>query len=156
MTCKIHINKRIIPADLETPVSLYLKIRDLHPSSALLESSDYHTSSNAMSYIGVEPTGAFTVHGERIITTRPDGSGENTAVTDCDGVVPAFNAYLKSYSFNGEPESGNLLFGFTAYDAVRYFEKVDIRQREDRFRCIPDMKYIFYRYVICLNHYKTN
>ena len=62
MSCKIHINKRIIPADLETPVSLYLKIRDLHPSSALLESSDYHTSSNAMSYIGVEPTGAFTVH----------------------------------------------------------------------------------------------
>ncbi len=155
MSCKIHINKRIIPADLETPVSLYLKIRDLHPSSALLESSDYHTSSNAMSYIGVEPTGAFTVHGERIITTRPDGSGENIAVTDCDGVIPAFNAYLKSYSFDGEPESGNLLFGFTAYDAVRYFEKVDIRQREDRFRCIPDMKYIFYRYVICLNHYKN-
>lgn len=155
MSCKIHINKRIIPADLETPVSLYLKIRDLHPSSALLESSDYHTSSNAMSYIGVEPTGAFTVHDERITTTRPDGSTETVAVTDSEGVIPAFNAYLRSYDFEGDSAEGNVLFGFTSYDAVRYFEKVDIRQREEKFRCIPDMKYIFYRYVISLNHYKN-
>lgn len=123
MSCKIHINKRIIPADLETPVSLYLKIRDLHPSSALLESSDYHTSSNAMSYIGVEPTGAFTVQDEHITMTRPDGSSETVAVKDCGGVIPTFNTYLRSYEFDGETESDNVLFGFTAYDAVRYFER---------------------------------
>ncbi len=37
------VKSRMIPADLETPVGIYLKIRDLYPESALLESSDYHT-----------------------------------------------------------------------------------------------------------------
>ena len=32
----------LLPADLETPVGIYLKIRDIYPQSALLESSDYH------------------------------------------------------------------------------------------------------------------
>ncbi|MDE6037720.1 MAG: anthranilate synthase component I family protein, partial [Duncaniella sp.] len=53
----LKVNSRIIPADLETPVGIYLKIRDLYPQSALLESSDYHTSQNSVSYIGVDPIG---------------------------------------------------------------------------------------------------
>ena len=32
----LFINSRVIPADLETPVGIYLKIRDLYPQSALL------------------------------------------------------------------------------------------------------------------------
>lgn len=158
MSCHITVNKRVIPADLETPVSLYLKIRDLHPVSALLESSDYHTSSNAMSYIGVEPTGAFTVRGEVIEMTWPDGTDESVPVTGGIKVMDVFNRYLRSFTFttsDGSTLNDNVLFGFTAYDAVRYFEKVDIRPREERFREIPDMKYVFYRFVISLNHYKN-
>ena len=34
---KLNIVSRVIPADLETPVGIYLKIRDLYPESALLE-----------------------------------------------------------------------------------------------------------------------
>lgn len=158
MSCQINVNRRVIPADLETPVSLYLKIRDLHPISALLESSDYHTSSNAMSYIGIEPIGAFTVQRERAILEWPDGSSHHIGITPGVKVTELFNRYLQSFSFtsaDGSPIADNILFGFTAYDAVRYFEKVDIRPREERFRDIPDMKYVFYRYVISLNHYKN-
>lgn len=158
MSCHITVNKRVIPADLETPVSLYLKIRDLHPVSALLESSDYHTSSNAMSYIGVEPTGAFTVRGEVIEMTWPDGTDESVPVTGGIKVMDVFNRYLRSFTFttsDGSTLNDNVLFGFTAYDAVRYFEKVEIQPREERFREIPDMKYVFYRFVISLNHYKN-
>lgn len=155
MSCKIIINKRVIPADLETPVSLYLKIRDLHPLSALLESSDYHTSSNAMSYIGVEPTGEFTVAHESITMRWPDGGVMQMPIEGPVRVIPAFNHYLRSYEFDGEAQDDNVLFGYTAYDAVRYFEKVAIRPREAKFRDIPDMKYVFFRYVISLNHYKN-
>lgn len=158
MSCSIIVNKRVIPADLETPVSLYLKIRDLHPVSALLESSDYHTSSNAMSYIGVEPTGGFTLRGDVIEMEWPDGSSKSLPVTGSVKVMDTFNSYLRSYEFtsaDGSAITDNVLFGFTAYDAVRYFEKVEIRPREEKFREIPDMKYVFYRYVISLNHYKN-
>lgn len=158
MSCDIHVTKRIIPADLETPVSLYLKIRDLYPVSALLESSDYHTSSNAMSYIGVEPTGAFTLHNNIITFEWPDGGVMNMPVEGPVKVMSAFNHYLKSYNFSSDDNQSindNFLFGFTAYDAVRYFEKVDISPREPQFEAIPDMKYVFFRYIISLNHYKN-
>lgn len=160
MSCSITIRKRVIPADLETPVSLYLKLRDLHPMSALLESSDYHTSSNAMSYIGIEPTGAFTVIDDVISMEWPDGGVMNMPIQGPVKVMPAFNHYLHSFQFSMEDEgealpADNVLFGFTAYDAVRYFERVPVKPREARFAAIPDMKYLFYRYVISLNHYKN-
>lgn len=158
MNCRLIVRKRVIPADLETPVSLYLKIRDLYPMSALLESSDYHTSSNSMSYIGVNPTGEFTVSSGFITKVRPNGSSEKQEIGGATDIIAEFNSYLKSFEFEGEEcdtQTDNVLFGFTAYDAVRYFERVNIRPRETRFESIPDMKYIFFRYVISLNHYKN-
>ena len=35
------ISKKVM-GDLHTPVSIYLKVRDIYPESALLESSDFH------------------------------------------------------------------------------------------------------------------
>ena len=39
--------------DLYTPVSAYLRLRDLYTQSALMESSDYHSGENGRSFIGV-------------------------------------------------------------------------------------------------------
>ena len=38
---------RTMLGDLHTPVSTYLKVRDIFPQSALMESSDYHGSENS-------------------------------------------------------------------------------------------------------------
>ena len=46
-------------ADLYTPVSVYMRLRDLYPQSALMESSDYHGGENARSFIGIDPSAAF-------------------------------------------------------------------------------------------------
>lgn len=46
---------RHILADLHTPVGVYMRLRDLYPQSALMESSDYHGNDNARSFIGVHP-----------------------------------------------------------------------------------------------------
>ena len=35
------ISRKVL-GDLHTPVSIYLKVRDIYPESALLESSDFH------------------------------------------------------------------------------------------------------------------
>lgn len=151
---RLHQNKRVLSADLETPVGLYLKIRDLYPCSALLESSDYHTTQNSMSLIGVDPIGSFTVVGEKIRCRYPDGSETEEAA---DSVTDALKAYIKSYEndlhdrnlFNG-------LLGFTAYDAVRYFEpSVPIREREEKLKEIPDMQYLLYRFIMQMNHFRN-
>lgn len=44
---------RQILGDLYTPVSTYLKVRDLYPQSALMESSDYHSHENSRSFIAL-------------------------------------------------------------------------------------------------------
>ncbi len=144
---------RTIPADLETPVAIYLKIRDLFPKSALLESSDYHTSHGSISLIGIDPIGEFRVADERISTVYPDGTNETTDIADGVDVVDQLRSYIESYQL--QPVQGNGLLGYTAYDAVRYFESVRIQPREAKLSGIPDMLYILYRFIIRVNHYKN-
>ena len=40
---------------MHTPVSIYLKVRDMYPQSALMESSDYHAGENSLSFIALCP-----------------------------------------------------------------------------------------------------
>lgn len=156
MKNKIKVVSRMIPADLETPVGIYLKIRDLYPQSALLESSDYHTSQNSVSYIGVCPIGSFTVADGRIGLSYPCSLPIEMAFGPDVDVVAELRKYVESFEISGDTDPGvNGLFGYTAYDAVRYFEKVAVTRKEERFAKVPDMKYILYRYVVKVNHYKN-
>lgn len=152
----LNVISRVLPADLETPVGIYLKIRDLYPQSALLESSDYHTSQNSVSFIGVAPIGGFCVNNNVITLSYPDAPEVTIPVTQDVDVVKQLKDYMSSYAIEGEgDESVSGLFGYTAYDAVRYFERVDIRTKERQFASVPDMKYILYRFIIKVNHYKN-
>lgn len=76
MKYSYHTVTRKILADLYTPVGVYMRLRDIYPQSALMESSDYHGSENSRSFIGVHPLASIAVsHGE-VIKTYPDGSVE--------------------------------------------------------------------------------
>lgn len=131
---KIQQYRRTIPADLETPVGIYLKIRDLYPQSALLESSDYHAQHNATSFIGVEPIGAFRVENETVVLTRPGEPEVRKPVGGEVDVVEELRAYIESFEIEGaDPSLPDGLLGYTAYDAVRYFEDVEIQPREEKF-----------------------
>lgn len=151
---KLNQNITVISADLETPVGLYLKIRDLYPCSALLESSDYHTSQNSVSLIGVDPIGSFTVVGEKIICRYPGGK---ETVNPAENVTDALKKYIVSFeNAVDDKDVFNGLLGFTAYDAVRYFEpSVKIMPREEKLADIPDMQYILYRFIIQVNHFRN-
>lgn len=151
---KLNQNITTISADLETPVGLYLKIRDLYPSSALLESSDYHTTQNSVSLIGVDPIGSLTVLNEEIICRFPDGSETRKPA---ENVTDALRDYIRSFSTDLEdPKLFNGLLGFTAYDAVRYFEpSVPIQPKDAAFADIPDMRYLLYRFIIQVNHFRN-
>ncbi|MDE5988649.1 MAG: anthranilate synthase component I family protein [Duncaniella sp.] len=149
---------RTIPADLETPVGVYLKVRDLYPQSALLESSDYHASQNAVSFIGVEPIGSFKVENEQVVLRYPEEEEIRKDIADgAVDVVEELRGYIGSFRVEGTADSriSNGFLGYTAYDAVRYFENVAIRPRETRFCDVPDMYYVLYRYLIQVDHYKN-
>ena len=48
------VHKKLL-SDIVTPVSIYLRLRDVFPCTIMLESSDYHGTENSMSYICFEP-----------------------------------------------------------------------------------------------------
>ena len=146
---------RVLPADLQTPVGIYLKVRDLYPQSVLLESSDYHTTQNSFSFIGVEPIASFTLSRGHILRTYPDGTRDVRPVEDDTDVPAELSAYIRQFSAQDNPTGINGFFGYTAYDAVRYFEKVKIRPAEGDFAHLPDIVQVLFRFVIVVNHFKN-
>lgn len=153
---RIKQYRRTIPADLETPVGIYLKIRDLYPQSALLESSDYHAQHNATSFIGVEPVGSFKVEDECVVLSYPGEPEIRKAIGEGVDVVEELRDYIRSFDIeDADAALPDGLLGYTAYDAVRYFEDVRIQPREEKFKGVPDMYYVLYRFLIEVNHYKN-
>ncbi len=156
MKCELKTAVKTIPADLETPVGIYLKIRDLYTQSVLLESSDYHTTQNSVSFVGVDPIASFMVSDGKITKSYPGGSEETTVISGETDVVNELRDYVESFLLSGEAAAlTNGLFGYTAYDAVRFFEKVEISKKKECYRGIPDMLYVLFRYVIEVNHFKN-
>lgn len=80
MKYTIHTSCRTMSSDLETPVGIYMKIRDLFPESALLESSDYHAVEGSTSIIGVEPIGRFVVSDSTVTASYPDDTSISTEI----------------------------------------------------------------------------
>ncbi len=147
--------KKIL-ADTITPVSVYLKIRDRFPNSILLESSDYHANDNSFSYICCNPIASIKVENEVITKQFPNGAKEAIQITHSVDVMQEIDAFSKQFLVADQDFKfiTNGLFGFMAYDAVRYFEDVDI-SKKDNSVSIPDMYYAVYQNIIAINHFKN-
>ncbi len=148
-------HKKIL-ADTITPVSVYLKIRDRFPNSILLESSDYHANDNSFSYICCNPIASIKVENESIIKNYPDGKSTTIDIntnTDIANVLHNFSTKFSSSNTDFK-FINNGLFGYMAYDAVRYYEDVQISKKNDSV-VIPDMYYAIYQNIIAINHFKN-
>lgn len=148
------ISKQIM-GDLHTPVSLYLKLRDIYPESALLESSDFHGNENSHSYIALCPIGSIGINNGESTAAFPDGSHETTILSDTYSVAEAMNSFLNRFTIEGAEKDICGLFGYTAFDAVRYFEPIPVMEAHHEENDAPDMLYILYKYIIEFNHFKN-
>ena len=84
-------------ADIITPVTIYLKIRDKYPNTILLESSDYHGNSNSMSYICFDVMSEFKVEDYIIDITYTSGLKEKTEIKDKHTLPDTFNDFINSF-----------------------------------------------------------
>jgi anthranilate synthase component 1 len=140
--------------DLHTPVSIYLKVRDIYPESALLESSDFHGDENSLSYIAIRPLARIGINNGESTATWPDGSVERLPLPSSP--AEAFNAFLGRFRIEEGADSGVCgLFGYTAFDAVRYFEPVPVMESHHAENDAPDMLYILYKYVLVFDHFRN-
>ena len=146
---------KTILADLYTPVGVYMRLRDIYPQSALMESSDYHDSNNSRSFIGIGPLASVAIgHGKATITF-PDGTTENHEVNKTYQSDKAIHALIDSIKVEGDHSDVCGLYGYTSFNAVRYFEDIAVKDETQAKNDAPDMLYILYRIVIVFDHFNN-
>ena len=157
---KIKINSISTPipaniADITTPVSVYLKLRDKYPNTILLESSDYHGNSNSLSFVCFDPVADFIADNFEVKAGLIDKGLKSYPVTPDKDVPERLNDFIKSFDLSNHdcPIKINGLFGYTTFDAVKYFDTIDIAREQKEEYKIPDMRYTFYRNIIAFNHF---
>ena len=144
-----------ILADLYTPVGVYMRLRDLYPQSALMESSDYHDASNSRSFIGINPIASVAIgHGLATIS-YPDGSQQEHPITKEYQSDKAIHELIDCIQVNGDDASVCGLFGYTSFNAVRYFEDIAVKDETQEKNDAPDLLYILYKVVIVFDHHNN-
>ena len=144
---------RTLLGDLYTPVGVYLRLRDLYPQSALMECSDYHDANESRSFIGVDPIASVAIgHGIATIT-YPDGSVKRQEVNNNYRSDNAIHDLIDNIKVSGDDASAFGLFGYTSFNAVRYFESIDVKDETQEKNDAPDMLYILYKVVIVFDHH---
>src|SRR5574344_1793241 len=137
--------------DLHTPIETYLKVRDLYSQSVLMESSDFHSKENSFSFIGLCPIGEIGIAHGYASMVFPDGSTKKQQITEGYRVENAFNDFLDSFKVEGEYNQYCGLYGYTTFNAVRYFEDIKIKDSMEESNDAADMRYVLYKYVIVFN-----
>lgn len=154
-TYNLHTKSKKLLADTFTPVSVYLKIRDKFPNSLLLESSDYHANDNSFSFICFNPIANFKVENNSIITEYPDHSIQKTEIQN-KNVMEELLQFSEQFKTDSESYKfiNNGLFGYISYDAIQYFEKINISKKSVENE-IPVIQYAVYQNIIAINHFNN-
>ncbi|HOV80875.1 MAG TPA: anthranilate synthase component I [Bacillota bacterium] len=140
---------RVVNADLDTPISIYKKIRPRAPAY-LLESVEGGESLARYSFIGFEPFLVFTSRGERCRISA--GEGRETVSGSPLAVLEKVMAGFRVCRDPALPRFYGGAVGYISYDAVRFFERVEMPQK-----CAPDLpdcNFIFAGTVLIFDHVK--
>ena len=154
-TFKYTTTTRTILADLYTPVGVYMHLRDIYPQSALMESSDYHDSNNSHSFIGIHPMASVAISHGNAILTFPNRSVKTIPLTRDYTCADAINEFLKSIQVEGKDSQYCGLYGYTSFNAVRYFENIDVKDTTMEKNDAPDMLYILFKDIIVFDHFNN-
>ncbi|RZF58430.1 anthranilate synthase component I family protein [Sphingobacterium corticibacterium] len=157
MKYKLKTNYRKILADTTTPVSIYLRLRDTFPNSLLLESSEYHSRDNNISYICCEPIAGITLDKEHLRIIEPSAKPVYKSANEINlrEEVSAFRKQFSQSDIEGVNVISSGLFGYFTFDAVEHFEDIALTAGTHSAREIPYMQYHVYRYVIAIDHFRN-
>ena len=154
-TFKYKTASRTILADLYTPVGVYMRLRDLYPQSALMESSDYHEKDNSRSFIGINPIASVAIGHGMASVSFPDGSTFRHEVNKDYRSDKAIHALIDRIEVTGDDAAVCGLFGYTSFNAVRYFEDIAVKDETQAKNDAPDVLYILYKVVIVFDHHNN-
>lgn len=124
---KAQVVSTTLVADLETPVSAFLKIAGERPNAFLLESVEGGETRGRYSMIGLEPDVIWRANGERAEINR-SAQHDKAAFVPCTGApLDALRAFLAESAIDlpeGAPPMAAGVFGYLGYDMVRQMERL--------------------------------
>jgi len=151
---------REISADLETPVSLYLKLRGEGPSF-LLESVEGGERIARYSFIGIQPRAEYILRNGQIEVRE---NGQTRLIQLDDDPTRFLQEEMSRFATERLPNAPRFtggLVGYLGYEAVRYFEPTLKSMMERRASTtptaplsagVPDGMYLLADTVIAFDH----
>ena len=140
---------RELPADLETPVSVYLKLRNGGPSF-LLESVEKGEQVGRYSFLGVRPPLTLCAQGDQLVIGSADGAQVERRRGDPFAAVRSLLAERRPVETPGLPRFSGGAVGYFGYDTVRFIERLP--QTAQKKLAIPDMLLLFSDNLVVFDH----
>jgi anthranilate synthase component 1 len=146
-------------ADVFTPVGIYLRLRDRFRDTILLESTDNHAADNSYSFICINAIGGIEIMSLNSIETKVPGlPAEQSSIKNTSVVPDQLWSYMQRYEVTAgkekEEKFAQGLYGYTTYDAVQFFDTLELSGKNGKETNIPLARYRLYQYVIVINHFK--
>jgi anthranilate synthase component 1 len=142
-------------ADTITPVSIYLRLRDVFPNTLLLESSDYHSRENSVSYVCADPVAGITLQNGKLSSYFPGGKTEEKEEFVLTDEIEAFKGRFEPGQVEEKRYISTGLFGYFTWNTVQFFEDIKFSAQSTSAEEIPLMQYHVYRYIIAIDHFKN-
>lgn len=141
---------RTVTADLETPVSAFLRIAEVEPEAFLLESVEGGEHVGRYTFIGIKPYKKMVARGRDI--TVEEGRRRRTFTGDIfEELKQALSGYTPA-RLPGLPPFTAGAVGFFAYDVVRQIEKLPATAKDELG--VPDACLMFFDQVLAFDHVK--
>jgi anthranilate synthase component 1 len=146
-------------ADLFTPVGIYLRLRDRFRDTVLLESTDHHAAENSYSFIGINAIAGIQISSAKSIEYKLPGQKPEQLNIKATAEVPdQLWSFMQRFEVKEpamkEGKFAQGLFGYTTFDAVQFFDTIQLHTAAGAEPVIPLMRYRLYQYVIVFNHFK--
>ena len=154
---KVAPLRRRVPADLETPVSAYLKLRGMPEALRarfLLESVERGIQVGRYSFIGVAPASTLRLDGDRVHIARADtevtiplnGRDPLSFVRDEIRRTPALDGADIPGPFAGA-------VGYISYEVARFFERLPLP--EDPGLALPGYYFMIPHALVVFDHVRS-
>jgi anthranilate synthase component 1 len=153
----LHTSFKKLLSDIYTPVGIYLRIRDRFRDTVLLESTDYHAAENSFSFICIHAIGGVEISDTEQMEFKLPGRQTEKYPMKSAHVPTLLRGFMEHFDVQASEEkpvrTAQSLFGYTTYDAVRFFDRIHLEEKQEA-PVIPLMRYRLYQYVIAINHFK--
>jgi len=145
-------------ADVYTPVGIYLRIRDKFRDTILLESTEHHVAENSFSFICINAIAGIEISSNQQIEFKlPNEQPEKMNITQQTSIPDVVWNFMQRFEVtpaeNKVVKNVQGFYGYTAYDAIPFFDTIQFQKNATTLPAIPLMRYRLYQYIIIINHF---